>query len=110
LGTFNTVTAQVLRDLGELSTQFATQGRSLAEAVQLLEMRNRRSAESVTSRQATIETLVSTLDARSDDFEQRLARFSGLLDESLEAATTRTRGIASLIAETRTQSGRRSAE
>src|SRR4029077_14283843 len=106
LGTFNTVTAQVLRDLGELSTQFATQGRSLAEAVQLLEMSNRRSEETVTSRQATIETLVSTLDARSDDFEQRLHRFSGLLDESLEAATTRTREIASLIAETSNDSVR----
>jgi hypothetical protein len=106
LGTFNTVTAKVLRDLSELSTQFATQGRSLAEAVQLLEMSNRRSEETVSSRQATIETLVTTLDARSDDFEQRLQRFSGLLDESLEAATTRTREIASLIAETSNDSVR----
>jgi hypothetical protein len=106
LGTFNTVTAKVLRDLSELSTQFATQGRSLAEAVQLLEMSNRRSEETVGSRQATIETLVTTLDARSDDFEQRLQRFSGLLDESLDAATTRTREIASLIAETSNDSVR----
>ena len=106
LGTFNTVTAKVLRDLGELSTQFATQGRSLAEAVQLLDMSNRRSEETVGSRQATIETLVTTLDARSDDFEQRLQRFSGLLDESLDAATTRTREIASLIAETSNDSVR----
>ena len=106
LGTFNTVTAKVLRDLGELSTQFATQGRSLAEAVQLLDMSNRRSEETVASRQATIETLVTTLDARSDDFEQRLQRFSGLLDESLDAATTRTREIASLIAETSNDSVR----
>jgi hypothetical protein len=106
LGAFNTVTTKVLRDLGELSTQFATQGRSLAEAVQLLEMSNRRSEETVSSRQATIETLVTTLDARSDDFEQRLARFSGLLDESLDAATTRTREIASLIAETSNDSVR----
>jgi hypothetical protein len=106
LGTFNTVTAKVLRDLNELSTQFATQGRSLAEAVQLLDMSNRRSEETVGSRQATIETLVTTLDARSDDFEQRLARFSGLLDESLDAATTRTREIASLIAETSNDSVR----
>jgi len=96
----------VLRDLSELSTQFATQGRSLAEAVQLLEMSNRRSEETVGSRQASIETLVTTLDARSDDFEQRLQRFSGLLDESLDAATTRTREIASLIAETSNDSVR----
>jgi len=96
----------VLRDLGELSTQFTAQGRSLAEAVQLLDMSNRRSEETVGSRQATIEALVTTLDARSDDFEQRLQRFSGLLDESLDAATTRTREIASLIAETSNESVR----
>jgi len=99
LGTFNTVTAKVLQDLGELSTQFTTHGRSLAEAVQLLELSNRRTEEQVTARNANVEALVATLDARSRDFEQRLQRFSGLLQESLEAATTRTREIASLIAE-----------
>ena len=41
LGTFNAVTAKVLNDLGELATQFNTHGRSLAEAVELLERSNR---------------------------------------------------------------------
>ena len=31
---------------------------------------------------------MSTLDTRTDDFAQRLQRFSGLLDESLDAETT----------------------
>src|SRR5579884_2249117 len=106
LGTFNTVTVKVLRDLGELSGQFTSHGRSLAEAVELLELSNRKSEETAANRQAALEALVKTLDARSDDFEQRLQRFSGLLEESLEAATTRTREIASLIAETSNESVR----
>src|SRR6202023_296745 len=44
--------------------------------------------------------LVSTRDARAEDFGQPLVRFSGLLDESLDAATSRAREIASVIAET----------
>jgi hypothetical protein len=43
---------------------------------------------------------VATLDARTDDFEGRLRRFSGLLEESLDTATTRAREIASIVAET----------
>ncbi len=47
---------------------------------------------------------MTTLDARTDDFEQRLRRFSGLLDESLDSATTRAREIASIVAETSNES------
>ena len=100
LGTFNAVTGKALRDLGELADQFNTHGRSLAEAVELLEKSNRRTEESVANRRANIEALVATLDARTDDFEQRLQRFSSLLDESLDAATTRASEIAGIVAET----------
>jgi len=48
---------KVLRDLGELSTQFNSHGRSLAQAVELLELSNRRAEESTASRQSSIETL-----------------------------------------------------
>jgi hypothetical protein len=100
LGTFNNLTSKVLHDLGELAKQFGSHGRSLAEAVELLEMSNRRTEESIATRRANIEALVSTLDTRTDDFGQRLQRFAGLLDESLDAATTRAREIAGIIAET----------
>ncbi len=60
--------------------------------------------DSIVTRHATIETLVSTLDARTEDFGQRLQRFSGLLDESLDTATTRAREIAGIIAETSNES------
>jgi hypothetical protein len=106
LGTFNTVTAKVLHDLGDLADQFTSHGRTLADAVELLDVSNRRTDDSIASRHASIEALVSTLDARTEDFGQRLERFSGLLDESLDAATTRTREIASLIAESSTDSVR----
>jgi hypothetical protein len=104
LGTFNNVTAKVLNNLGDLSAQFNQHGRSLAEAVELLELSNRRSEETTAARQSSLEGLVTTLDLRTNDFEQRLQRFSSLLDESLDTATTRTREIASLIAETSNES------
>jgi hypothetical protein len=55
-------------------------------------------------RKAVLETLISTLDMRTDDFEQRLRRFSGLLEESLDAATGRAREIARIVAETSNES------
>jgi hypothetical protein len=106
LGTFNTLTGKTLRELGEISAQFTMQGRSLAEAVELLEKSNRRTEESIAVRKAAVEALVSTLDTRAEDFGQRLQRFSTLLDESLDTATTRAREIASVVAETSNDSVR----
>jgi hypothetical protein len=100
VGTFNAVTAHALRELSDLASQFNVQGRSLAEAVELLEKSNRRSEDAVSARRTNIETLVSTMDARTEDFATRLQRFSTLLDESLDVATTRAREIAGIIAET----------
>jgi len=100
LGSFNNVTANVLTNLGDLAEQFSTHGRTLSEAVELLDASNRKTEETVGARQATIDALVATLDTRTEDFGQRLERFSGLLDESLDAATTRAREIAGIIAQT----------
>jgi flagellar biosynthesis/type III secretory pathway protein FliH len=44
------------------------------------------------------------LDGHAEDFGQRLQRFSGLLDESLQTATARAREVAGLIAQTSTES------
>jgi len=104
LGTFNNVTAKVLHDLGDLADQFSSHGRTLAEAVEMLELGNRRTEDSIANRHANIETLVSTLDARTEDFGQRLQRFSALLDESLDTATARTREIAGIIADSSNES------
>jgi len=104
LGTFNTVTVKVLHDLGDLADQFSSHGRTLADAVEVLEASNQRTETSVADRHATMETLVATLDARTEDFGQRLARFSALLEESLDTATTRAREIAGIIADTSNES------
>ncbi len=101
---FNNVTGKTLRELGEISAQFNVQGRSLAEAVELLERSNRRTEELIADRRTNLEALVSTLDARSEDFAQRLQRFAALLDELLDAATTRARQIAGIVAETSNES------
>ena len=52
VGSFNAVTANALRELGELASQFNVQGRSLAEAVELLEKSNQRTEESVATKHA----------------------------------------------------------
>ena len=104
LGTFNNVTTKVLHDLGDLADQFSSHGRTLADAVELLDTSNRRTDELIATRHATIEALVSTLDARTEDFGQRLERFSGLLDELLDTAAARAREIAGIIAESSNES------
>jgi len=43
---------------------------------------------------------VTTIDLRTTDLDQRLSRFTGLLDESLAAAEERARDIARVVAET----------
>ena len=91
---FNTITNKALVDLGQLATQFDSYGRALAEAVAMIDKSNRRTEETVGDRRASIENLVSSLDSRTDDIEQRLKRFSALLDESLDGATGRAREIA----------------
>jgi len=104
LGAFNNVTSRVLNDLGDLADQFSSHGRTLTEAVELLETSNRRTEDTIVTRHATIDTLVATLDARTEDFGQRLQRFSGLLDESLDTATTRAREIAGVVGATSNES------
>jgi len=89
LGAFNVTTVKVLSGLDTLAAQFTSHGRALAEAVALLENTNRHTQDTVASRHAAIEALVTTLDAHTEDLEQRLRRFSSELDESLGSATAR---------------------
>ena len=51
-------------------------------------------------------SLVATLDIRTEDLDQRLKRFSGLLDESLEAASSRAREVARVVSEASTDGSR----
>jgi phage-related protein len=102
IGQFSSVTARVLGDLGQFATQFEAHGRGLAEAVDLIDRSNRRTEEALGERRTGLESLVSTLDIRSDDLEQRLKRLTGLLDETLETASGRAREIARIVSESST--------
>ena len=100
LTVFNSKTSRALEDLGALSSQFESHGKSLVEAASLVEEANRTTTASVVDRKDQLESLVTTIDLRTTDLEQRLSRFTGLLDESLAAAEERARDIARVVAET----------
>jgi len=100
LSIFNEKTAKALEDLGALSTEFNAHGRALMEAAAVVEQSNRSATTSIADRKTTLESLVTTIDLRTADLDQRLSRFTRLLDESLAAAEERARDIARVVAET----------
>jgi hypothetical protein len=110
IGSFYGLTTKVLRDLTELATQFDTHGRSLAQAVELVELSNRRADDTLGARRAAIESVVGALDTRTEDLDSRLKRFSGLLEESLAAAEARARDIARVVADSTAEGTRAIAE
>ena len=99
IANFRDITAQVINDLGQLARQFDIHGRELAKAVDLIGHSNQHTDDRLNERRVQLDSLVSTLDIRTEDLEKRLNRFSGLLDESLEAASTRARDVARLLLE-----------
>ncbi|MDB5632916.1 MAG: hypothetical protein JWR49_1771, partial [Tardiphaga sp.] len=100
LTVFTSKTSRALQDLGSLSSQFESHGHALVDAAALVEQSNRSTTASVGERKAALESLVTTIDLRTTDLDQRLTRFTGLLDESLAAAEERARDIARVVAET----------
>src|SRR5262249_1022623 len=100
LSIFNSKTAKALDDLHSLSGQFELHGQSLVDAAAVIEQSNRSTSSSLGDRKATLESLITTLARRPTDLDQRLSRFTGLLDESLAAAEERARDIARVVAET----------
>lgn len=104
LAIFNSRTSGALDNLGSLAVQFDSHGRALAEAAELIETSNARTGESVTERNTQLETLINTIDLRALDMDERLHRFTTLLDQSLDAAEARAREIAQVVAETAGQS------
>ena len=100
LTVFNSKTSKALEDLGALSSEFEKHGKELVEAAGVVEQANRTTSTSVADRKSQLESLVTTIDLRTTDLDQRLSRFTGLLDESLAAAEERARDIARVVAET----------
>src|SRR5271169_2232980 len=100
LSIFNSKTSKALEDLNSLSSQFEIHGKALVEAASVVEQSNRSTTASLAERKSTLESLVTAIDLRTADLDQRLSRFTGLLDESLAAAEERARDIARVVAET----------
>ena len=100
LTVFNGKTTKALEDLGALSSEFEKHGKELVDAAGVVEQANRSTTTSVADRKSQLESLVTTIDLRTTDLDQRLSRFTGLLDESLAAAEERARDIARVVAET----------
>jgi hypothetical protein len=61
---------------------------------------------SVTERRTAIEGLAEGVNARTQELDERLKRFSNLLDESLRAAEDRARDVARLVAEATSEGAR----
>jgi hypothetical protein len=99
ISNFREITTHVVTDLSQLAGQFEAHGRDLGLAAELIDRSNQRTEDAVGERRVQLDSLVATLDIRTEDIEQRLKRFSGLLDESLEAASNRAREVARLVSE-----------
>src|SRR4029079_14623196 len=84
--------------------RFEAHGRDLAKAIDQIDRSNVRTEDAVNERRVTLDSLVSTLDIRTEHLDQRLKRFAGLLDESLEAAGARAREIARVVSESSVES------
>jgi ABC-type transporter Mla subunit MlaD len=103
---FRSVTARVISDLGQLAGQFDAHGRELASVAEQIDHSNRRTEETLNERRVTLDSLVTSLDTRSEDLAQRLKRFAGLLDESLDAASARACDIARVVSESTVEGSR----
>jgi molybdenum-dependent DNA-binding transcriptional regulator ModE len=101
---FRDTTSRVVRDLGQINQQFEHHGAELNKAIEQIDRSNMRTEDAVNERRVTLDSLISTLDIRTEDLDQRLKRFAGLLDESLEAAGARAREIARVVSESSVES------
>jgi len=106
IANFGDITARVVTNLGQLADQFDSHGRELAKAVDLIDHSNERTESTINERRVQLDSLVATLDIRTEDLDQRLKRFAGLLDESLEAASARAREVARLVSESSAEGSR----
>ncbi len=104
LGAFNSTTVKVLRDLGDLSAQFGTHGRSLAEAVELLEKSNRRTEDSSSAATPASRHWCRRLTPAQMISSSGCGGSPTCLTNRLILATARAREIASIVAETSNES------
>src|SRR5262249_35246370 len=83
ISAFQTGGGKRATDLSQLAVSSEAHGRSLAEAVSLIDRSNRRTESALSERTESLNGLIAALDSKANDLENRLTRFSGLLDQSL---------------------------
>src|SRR5262249_4682336 len=110
VSSFYGLTSRVLVGLGELAVQFDGHGKALADAAKLLEKTNNDTMASVSERKNAIEGLATAVNTRTEQLDERLKRFSGLLEGSLRSAEERARDVARLVAEATSEGARSIAE
>ena len=103
---FREVTTRAITDLTQIASKFDTHGRELAGAAEQIERSNQRAEDGLGQRRVALDELVAALDTRTEDLDQRLKRFSGLLDELLEMASARAREVARVVSEATAESNR----
>ncbi len=106
IANFGDITVRVVTNLGQLADQFDAHGRELAKAVDLIDRSNERAESTINERRVQLDSLVAMLDIRTEDLDQRLKRFTGLLDETLETAATRAREVARVMLESNAEGTR----
>jgi hypothetical protein len=100
ISTFNNTTKKALADLSDLASHFDQHGRVLTEAARMIDESNTKTNATVADKKTMLDNLVTTLDLRTTDLDQRLSRFNSLLEESMQAAEARAREIARVVADT----------
>jgi hypothetical protein len=104
IASFKEMSTATLNDLSQIAGQFDGHARALAEAVAQMDGSNRQTESVLATRSAALEQLMGSLDSKAGEFEERLTRFAGVLDHSLDGAGERAREIAHLTAESASSS------
>jgi hypothetical protein len=110
VSSFYGLTSRVLGDLGEIAMQFEGHGKSLAEAVTTLERVNDDTHATVGGRKDAIEELAAAVDARTEQLDAHLKRFSNLIEVSLRTAEDRAHDAARIVSEATSEGARALAE
>ena len=105
---FLTGTSEVLQGICQAAEKFDAQGKDACRGSRTDRRSNQRTEEVMADRRERSISVVNQIDSKVGDLDHRLKRFSGLLQETFEAAEGRARDIARVLAESSTEAPRRS--
>ncbi len=103
IGQLASVASTVLRDVSQLSERFDAQARLLGAAAEQVEDMQQRLDASFDARREVIEALVNHLASKTEDMDNLVKSFTGLLDDNLGVAEGRAREIGRVLVESTNQ-------